>query len=129
MNPQTSHTYSVLTLTPFRDSVVGILIMLWTEWSSARIPVGAEIFFLQNVQTGAGVHPPYSMGTGMLSRGESGRGMMFTTRLHLTQHLRMCGATPLIPTQAFNVLPGMALTFLAIKGKICKLALRTLRQF
>ena len=59
MNTQTSHTNPIHTLTPLRDSVVGILIMLWAERSGARIPAGEEVSFLQNVQTGAGVHPPY----------------------------------------------------------------------
>jgi hypothetical protein len=31
--------------------------------------LGKRFFFSKNVQTGAGVHPPYLMGTGMLSRG------------------------------------------------------------
>jgi len=63
MNTQTSHTNPIHTLTRFRDSVVDILIMLRAEWWGARIPVRAEIFLLQNVQTGAGVHPPYLMRT------------------------------------------------------------------
>jgi len=45
MNTQTCHTNPIYTLTPFRDSVVGIPIMLWAERSGARIPVGKEIFF------------------------------------------------------------------------------------
>jgi hypothetical protein len=89
--------------------------MLRAERSGARIPVGKEIFFLQNVQTDAGAHPPYSMSTGNLSRGKSGRGVMSTTHLHMAPHLRMCGAMPVFPIHAFKMWPGMALTFLNLK--------------
>jgi hypothetical protein len=45
MNTQTSHTNQIHTLTLFRDSVVGILIMLWAERSGARNPVEEEIVY------------------------------------------------------------------------------------
>ena len=68
-----------------------------------RVPVGAsDSSFLQNVQTASGAHPAlYSMGSGVLSRGYSGRGVKLTTHLHLVPRLRMSGAIPLIPLYAF----------------------------
>ena len=58
MNTQTNHTNPTHTLTPSRDSVFGILIMLWAERSGARIPVGEEIFFSKTSRPVTGsTHP------------------------------------------------------------------------
>lgn len=49
-----------------------------------------EIFSAKTVQTGFRSHQAtYSVGTGILFRGWSGRGMKLTTRIHLVSRLRM----------------------------------------
>ena len=64
-----------------------------------------KIFFVfPNVQTGSEVHPDsYSVGTGILSRDQRGRGVKFITQLRLLPMLRMSGAIPLLPLYAFMV--------------------------
>ena len=55
--------------------------------SGDRIPVGSRFSAL--VQTGPGTHPVfYTMCTGSLSRGWSGRGVALTTHFHLSPRLR-----------------------------------------
>jgi len=47
-------------------------------WSGDRIPIGAR--FSAPIQTGPGSHTAsYTMGTGSLSGGQSGRGVALTT--------------------------------------------------
>jgi hypothetical protein len=55
------------------------------------IPAAARYFsLLRNVQTGSGAHPtPSSVGTGVLSRGKSGRGVKFTIHLRLVPRLTL----------------------------------------
>ena len=59
-----------------RGSIVGIVTVLLTGRSGARIPVGERDFsLLRNVQTGSGTHPAScSVGTEVLLRGQSGLG-------------------------------------------------------
>jgi len=60
------------------DSVVGIATPYGLDGPPDRIPVGARFSAL--VQTGPGAHPAsYTMGTGSLSRGKSGRGVALIT--------------------------------------------------
>ena len=54
----------------------------------------------------------YSIGTGVLSRGKSGRGLKFTTHLHLAARLWMSGGQSLHPLYAFMAWTGKALPFL-----------------
>jgi hypothetical protein len=84
-------------------SWVGIATRLQAEGPGVWIPEGARYFFLQNVQTDSGTHSSsYSIGTGVLSRVCSGRGVKLT-HLHLLPRLRICGSTgiPRLPLCAF----------------------------
>ena len=60
---------------------------LWAGQSADRIPVRAR--FSAPVQTGPGAHPAFcTMGTGSLSRGQSGRGVALTNHPHLALRLK-----------------------------------------
>ena len=55
--------------------------------SGDRIPVGARLF--PSYQTGPGAHPDsYTMDTGSLSLGYSGRSVALTTHPHLAPRLK-----------------------------------------
>lgn len=57
---------------------------------------GREISVCHNVQTGSGTHQAfYSVGTGVIFQGLSGRGVKFKTGFHLVLRIRMSGALPL----------------------------------
>jgi hypothetical protein len=58
----------------------------------ARVPVEDKFFSLHNVHITS-----YSMGTGVLARGQSGRSVKLTTHLHLVPILRISGAILLLP--------------------------------
>jgi hypothetical protein len=79
--------------------ITGIATRLRARRSGFRFPTGASycsFFLFPNVQTGSSDHPVfYLKSTGVLSRGESGRGLKFTTLAHLTPRLRVTGAVPL----------------------------------
>ena len=63
------------------------LYSLWAERSGDRIPVGVRIS--APVQTGPGAHPAFcTMGTGSLSREQSGQGVALTTHPHLQPMLK-----------------------------------------
>ena len=71
--------------------------------------------FLQNAQTGSEAHTaPYSMGTGVISRGQRGRDIMLTTHLDLVPRIIMCGAIHLLLLYAFMARAGTILTFTII---------------
>jgi hypothetical protein len=61
--------------------------------STVRIPLEAtNISLLHNVQTGSGAHTTsHSMGTGFISREQTGGSVTLTTGLHLVPRLRMSG--------------------------------------
>jgi len=62
--------------------------------------VGAKGF--SSKTTGSRAHPPsYSVGTWVFSWGYSCLGMKLTAHCHLVPRLRMHGAIPLLPLQAF----------------------------
>jgi hypothetical protein len=52
------------------------------------------------------------MGTGVLSRGYSGRRLRLTTQIHLVPRLRINGAVPLFPLYAFMVWTETTLPFI-----------------
>jgi len=55
----------------------------------------------QKVQTGSRAYPAsYSVGTGVISPGYSGRRLMVTTKLHLAPKLRMSASITLLPNNA-----------------------------
>jgi hypothetical protein len=57
---------------------------------------------LQKVQTGSGAQiANNSMGVGVLSRGQSGRGVKLSIPLYLEPRLRMSGVIPLLSLYAF----------------------------
>jgi len=76
--------------------------------SKVRIPVGARNFsLLQNVQTSSGTYAAsYSMGSMALSQKKSGHIVTLTTDLNLVPGLRMSGAIPLLPLNAFMAWTG-----------------------
>ena len=84
-------------------------------WVRSSNPVGARYFsFFENVQTGCGAHTAsYSVGTGVLPRGYSGRSVKLTAHLHLVPRLRMSGAIPLLPLYAFRVWTGKTLPLIS----------------
>jgi hypothetical protein len=66
--------------------------------------MGKGFFPSTEVQTGSGAHPAsafYSVGTWILSWGESAGGVKLTTHRHLVPRLRMIGAVTLLPLYAF----------------------------
>jgi hypothetical protein len=70
-----------------RDCSVGIATRYWLDDQRDRIPV--EVRFHAPVQTGPGAHPAsYTIGTGSLSQGYSGRCVALTTHPHLAQRLK-----------------------------------------
>ena len=74
---------------------------------------GQEGFsLLQNVQTGSAAHP---IGTVILSRRKSGRGVKLSSDLHITLRLRSTGAVPLHPLYAFMVWTGTQIFLLLHK--------------
>jgi len=56
---------------------------------------------MHNVHTGSGTHlDAYRTGTEVFLWGQSGRGVMFPTHLHLALRLRTCRAMPILPLHA-----------------------------
>lgn len=87
-----------LTLFP-QTCVVGIVTRPRAGRSGVRFSVQVIEFFLPKVQTSSGAQQaPYSMGTGVIFRGQSWSGFMFLTDFHLRPRLRMGGAVSLIPS-------------------------------
>jgi len=80
---------------------VGKATRLRIRQSCVRIPARAEDYsFLQTTQTSSGTHPiSYSLHTGVLSHGPSGRVVTLTTHLH-QRPVKMGGATPPRPLYA-----------------------------
>jgi hypothetical protein len=81
-------------LQPFRCTCYILTVgmsRLWVGGVGARSPPGARNFsLLSNVHTGSGAHPAfYTMDTGIVSLGWSGRGVKWTTHLHILLMLRM----------------------------------------
>ena len=93
-----------------RDGVVGIMTTLRTQGTGVRISTRTRgLSLLQLVQTGSEAYPAFnSMGTGFLSRGQSGRSAVMTSQIHLPSTLRMRGA----------VLPFLLCAFMARKGTV-----------
>jgi hypothetical protein len=63
--------------------------------SGVRVAAGAKFVesLVQDSHTDSGAYPPsYSMGTGVLSGVQSGRGLNLTTHFHLVPRLRASGA-------------------------------------
>jgi hypothetical protein len=59
----------------------------------------AKDFCLQNIQICSEPNPvSCSVGTGIISREQSGRGLNVTIHLHIVPALRMNGAKPLFPS-------------------------------
>jgi hypothetical protein len=82
------------------------------EHSRKQSAPGNKDSLFTSVQTSPGYHPTsFSMDTGVLCRGQSGRGMMLTAHLDLELRLRMNGAIPLFPLYAFMVWTGTNLAF------------------
>jgi hypothetical protein len=77
-----------------------------------RIQKRARDFcLLQKLQTGSGAQlANNSMNTGVLSRGQNGRGVKLSIPLHLEPKLRMSGAIPLLSLYAF--MEGIGKTFI-----------------
>jgi hypothetical protein len=68
--------------------------------------------FSAPVQTGPGAHPAsYTMGTGSLSRGESGRGVALTTHPHLVPRLKKESSYTSTPLWAFVACSRVIFTF------------------
>ena len=72
--------------------------------SEVRIPEKGQkiILFSKKRPDGlwspSGAHPAsHSIGTGKLSRGQSGRGVKLATQFLVVPRLRMCGTIPLLP--------------------------------
>jgi len=80
-----------------QKGVVNILTALQVEQSDVRLPLGVIDFaLLQNIQIGSGAcQASSSMGTRVLSWGQSGQDDKLTTDLHLAPSLRM-SATKLL---------------------------------
>jgi hypothetical protein len=83
-----------------RDSSVGIATRYGLDGSGDRFTMGARFFAA--VQTGPGAHPAsYTMGTGSLPRGYSGRGVELTTHPHLVPRLKKEYSYTCTPLWAF----------------------------
>ena len=67
------------------------------------VPIKLNPYFVQNALTFSGPYPVsyYLLGAVVLPRGETGRCVNLTTRLHLKPKIRMNGAAPLLPLYAF----------------------------
>jgi hypothetical protein len=102
-----------------RTGVFGIATRLLTGRSGVQFLVQERdsifnfmIFcLLRSVQTGCGPHTASSVGTGVLSRGYSGRGVKLTTHFYLIPRLRMSGAVPLLRLYTFMAWTGRTLPF------------------
>jgi hypothetical protein len=82
----------------------GIITRLRVGRTGVRMTVGTIL-----VWTGSGAYPAsYSMGTRVISQGQSGRSVMLTTHLHLVPMLRS-RARPLIPQYSFMAWRGKML--------------------
>ena len=75
-----------------RDSVIGTATQLWEGRSGICTPVGTtDLFLLQNVHTGYGVHPAfYSINTGLFG----GWDFKLTVHLHLRSRVQKFPAWP-----------------------------------
>ena len=76
--------------------------------SGVRILVRVRNFsLLQNVQTSSGTHAAsYLIGSMLISQKNSGQVVTLTTDLNLVPGLRMSGAIPLLPLNAFMAWTG-----------------------
>jgi hypothetical protein len=102
-----------------RTGVFGIATRLLTGRSEVHLFVRErDAFFsfmifclLQSVQTGSGPHTVSSVGTGVLSRGYSGRDVKLTTHFHLIPWLRMSGTVAHLTLYTFMAWTGRTLPF------------------
>jgi hypothetical protein len=84
-----------LTMVTFITKVINIYMV-------SMVAVVLWLFFLlHNVHTGSGTHlDAYYTCTEVFFWGQSGRGVMLPTHLHLALRLRTCRAMPLLPLHA-----------------------------
>jgi hypothetical protein len=118
--------YSELTWTPLnykfylktasnrsRVSSIGIVTRLGAGRSGVQIPEGERNFpIFENHHTTPGdILACYSVGTGILSWGQSGWGVKLTTDLHIMSRLRTSGVKPLLPFICLHGMDGENFTF------------------
>ena len=94
------------------NRAVGTVTRLAARLSGVGIPAEVRYFSrLRNVHTSSGAHPAsYSIPTGVLSRGQSGRGVRLFTHLQLVPRLRMSGVKHPLPVYALLVFTRTTLT-------------------
>ena len=93
------------------DSSVSV-VTCWTIWDS-NSGRGRRFSAHLNVRTSSGTgQASYAMGTRVVSRGQSNRGVKLSTRLHLMPRLEMSGTTLQLPLYAFTGWTGTALLYI-----------------
>jgi hypothetical protein len=117
-----------------RDYVHGTVTTPQAVQTGVRILEREEdYYFIQNFQTGFGAHPgSYAVVTGVLYRGiEAAREMTFTTYIHLTPRLRMCGAILIFPRHILMAWTGTSSYYLTctVPFVLWKLLLRSTVTF
>ena len=108
---QSVDVYSHYSLNWSRDSVASIVTRQRAVRFGVRIPAVTKYLFLQNVQSGCGVHPAScSVVYEGLSTGGPGQGV----RLHLVSRLRIRGAVSPVSLYVFMAWTGEVYLYLTI---------------